>query len=126
MLQRSIIVDYESRLEDMGCTSDALAVECTHPIDLQLLSLPVGREAFTTWVAQHLQALQAFLPLNTFSRALPRPMLVAEIADWLWDERLSQAFARYHQLSSAIVEGDPRYLEWDETAEPASERSVAP
>ena len=27
-------------------------------------------------------------------------MLVAEITDWLWDERLSQAFARYRQLSS--------------------------
>src|SRR5262249_31069254 len=53
-------------------------------------------------------------------------MLVAEITHWLWDERLSQAFARYRQLSSAIVAGDPRYLEWDETAEPASEHSVAP
>ena len=117
MLQRSITAYYESRLEDMSCTSDALAVECTHPLDLQALPLPVGREAFTTWVAQHLQALQAFLPLNTFCQALPRTMLVAEITDWLWDERLSQAFARYRQLSCAIVQGDPRHLEWDETSE---------
>ena len=117
MLQRTITAYYESRLEDMSCTSDALAVECTHPLDLQALPLPVGREAFTTWVAQHLQALQAFLPLNTFCRALPRTMLVAEITDWLWDERLSQAFARYRQLSCAIVQGDPRHLEWDETSE---------
>ena len=34
-------------LEDMSCTSDALAVECTHLIDLQALPLPVGRDAFT-------------------------------------------------------------------------------
>ena len=58
MLQRTITAYYESRLEDMSCTSDALAVECTHPIDLQAVPLPVGREAFTTWVAQHLQALR--------------------------------------------------------------------
>ena len=126
MLQRSITAYYESRLEDMSCTSDALAVECTHPLDLQALPLPVGREAFTTWVAQHLQALQAFLPLNTFCWALPRTMLVAEITDWLWDERLSQAFARYRQLSCAIVQGDPRHLEWDETLERATERSAPP
>ena len=124
MLQRSITAYYESRLEDMSCTSDALAVECTHPLDLQALPLPVGREAFTTWVAQHLQALQAFLPLNTFCWALPRTMLVAEITDWLWDERLSQAFARYRQLSCAIVQGDPRHLEWDETLERATEHSA--
>src|SRR5207245_944106 len=115
---------YESRLEDMSCTADALAVECTHPVDLQPLPLPVGREAFTTWVSQHLQALQAFLPLNTFCRALPRTMLVAEITDWLWDERLSQAFARYRQLSCAIVQGDPRHLEWDETPTTATERAT--
>src|SRR5499426_3819748 len=126
MLQRSITAYYESRLEDMSCTSDALAVECTHAIDLQALPLPVGREAFTTWVSQHLQALQAFLPLNTFCWALPRTMLVAEITDWLWDERLSQAFARYRQLSCAIVQGDPRHLEWDETLERATERSAPP
>ena len=126
MLQRSITAYYESRLEDMSCTSDALAVECTHPLDLQALPLPVGREAFTTWVVQHLQALQAFLPLNTFCWALPRTMLVAEITDWLWDERLSQAFARYRQLSCAIVQGDPRHLEWDETLERVTERSAPP
>jgi Lhr-like helicase len=126
MLQRTITAYYASRLEDLSCTSDALAVECTHPIDLQALPLPVGREALTTWVAQHLQALQAFLPLNTFCQALPRPMLVAEITDWLWDERLSQAFARYRQLSCAIVQGDPRHLEWDETTATATERTALP
>jgi Lhr-like helicase len=126
MLQRTITAYYEERLEDMSCTYDALAVECTHPIDLQALPLPVGREALTTWVWQHLQALQAFLPLNTFCWALPRPMLVAEITDWLWDERLSQAFARYRQFSCAIVQGDPRHLEWDETSELATERSPLP
>src|SRR5262249_53168539 len=66
MLQRTIAAYYESHLEEMSCTADALAVECTHLLDVQLLPLPVGREAFTAWVAQHLQALQAFLPLNTF------------------------------------------------------------
>ena len=124
ILQRTITAYYEPRLEEMSCTADALAVECTHQLDLQPLPLPVGREAFTTWVAQHVQALQAFLPLNTFCQALPRTMLVAEIMDWLWDERLSQAFARYRQLSSAIVQGDPRHLEWDETPERATEHSA--
>src|SRR5262249_41475733 len=126
ILQHTITTYYESHLEDLSCTADALAVECTHLIDLQPLPLPVGRTAFAAWVAQHLQALQAFLPLNTFCRALPRTMLVTEITDWLWDERLSQAFARYRQLSCAIVQGDPHHLEWDETPTMATEAPAAP
>lgn len=126
MLQHTVAAYYESRLEGLSCTADALALECTEPIDLQALPLPVGREALTTWVAQHLRALQAFVPLNAFCRALPRAMLVEEITDWFWDERLSRAFARYRQLSSAIAQGDPRHLAWEGAAEGVAETPLAP
>src|SRR5262249_39133318 len=35
-------------------------------------------------------------------------------------------FARYRQLSCAIVQGDPRYLAWDETPTTVTEAAVAP
>jgi predicted RecB family nuclease len=124
ILQRTIEAYYAPRLEDFTSTADALAVECTHRIDLQQLPLPIDRQAFQRWAAQHLQALQALLPLNTFCRALPMELLVEEVTDWLWDERLSQTFAHYRQHSSAVAHGDPQHLEWGETLDAEAERPV--
>jgi len=114
ILQRTISAYYSPRLEDFSCTADALAVECTHHIDLQPLPLPIDRGALQRWVAQHLRALRAFLPLNTFARPLPEVLLLEEITAWLWDERVAQAFTHYRQHASAILHGDPRLLEWDD------------
>jgi len=124
ILQRTIATHYGPRLEDFASTADALAVECTHRIDWQQLPLPIGHPAFQRWVAQHLQALQTLLPLNTFCRALPTELLVEEVTHWLWDERLSEAFAHYRQRSSAVAHGDPQLLEWDEALHEAAERPV--
>ena len=90
----------------------------------QPLPLPIGRPAFQRWAAQHLQALQTLLPLNAFCRALPTELLTEEVTDWLWDERLSEAFARYRQHSSAVAHGDAQLLEWDEALHAAAERPV--
>ena len=124
ILQRTIAAHYGPRLEDFTSTADALAVECTHRIDWQQLPLPIGRPAFLCWVAQHLPALQTLLPLNTFCRALPAELLVEEVTNWLWDERLSQAFAHYRQHSSVVAHGDSQLLEWDEALHKAAEHPV--
>jgi superfamily II DNA/RNA helicase len=124
ILQRTIEAYYGPRLEDFGCTADALAVECTHRIDLQQLPLPISRQAFQRWAARHLQALQTLLPLNAFYRALPPALLLEEVTDWLWDERLSQAFAQYCQRSSAVAHGEPRSLEWDDTLHVEADRPI--
>jgi superfamily II DNA/RNA helicase len=124
ILQRTIAAHYGPRLEDFTSTADAVAVECTHRIDWQQLPLPIGRPAFQRWVAQHLQALQTLLPLNAFCRALPVELLVEEVTHWLWDERLSQAFAHYRQHTSAVAHGDARLLEWDDAPHAEAERSV--
>jgi replicative superfamily II helicase len=124
ILQRTIEAYYGSQLEDFSCTADAFAVESTHRIDVQQLPLPIGRQAFQHWAAQHLQALQALLPLNTFCRALPLALLADEVTDWLWDERLSQAFAQYRECSSAIAHGDPQLLEWDDALHTEDERPL--
>jgi superfamily II DNA/RNA helicase len=124
ILQRTIRAYYGPRLEDFTSTADAFAVECTHRIDLQPLPLPVGRAALRHWATHHLQALQARLPLNTFCQALPIELLAEEVTDWLWDERLSQAFAQYRQRSSAVAHGDPRHLEWNAMPHADAERSV--
>ena len=124
ILQRTIAAHYGPRLEDFTSTADALAVECTHRIDWQQLPLPIGRPAFRGWAAQHLQALQTLLPLNTFCRALPTKLLTEEVTHWLWDERLSEAFAQYRQRSSEVAHGDSQLLEWDEALHAAAERPI--
>jgi superfamily II DNA/RNA helicase len=128
ILQRTIAAYYGPRLEEFASTADALAVECTHRIDMQQLPLPTDRQAFQRWAAQQLQALQTLLPLNAFCRALPMELLVEEVTHWLWDERLAQAFAHYRQRSSAVARGDPRLLEWDDTllAEAGRPATAAP
>jgi superfamily II DNA/RNA helicase/predicted RecB family nuclease len=113
IVQRTIETYYGPRLQDFSCSADALAVVCSHRLDLQPLPLPVGREAFRHWVSENLRALQALLALNVFSRALPPPLRVEEVTDLLWDERLSHAFDYYRQHTSEIAMGDPRHLEWD-------------
>ena len=115
---------YSPLLEDFACSWDAFGIECSDCIDVQRLPLPVGREAFRRWAAQHLSAVQALLALNAFSRALPRELLIEEVSYFLWDERVSQAFATYRQRSSEIAHGDPRLLDWEAPVEPSQTESV--
>lgn len=119
ILQRTIEAYYGDRLEDFSCSADAIAVTCSDRIDLQRLPLPIERGALPAWAAQHMQALQALFALNTFTRALPRHLLIEEATDLLWDERIAETFARYRRQTSEIAEGDPKYLEWEA---PYSER----
>jgi replicative superfamily II helicase len=118
ILQRTIASYYGERIDNFVCTSDAMAVECSDLIDWQPLPLPLHREALRHWTAQHLKAIQALFAFNAFARALPRDLLIEEAADWLWDERLVEAFSIYRQRSSGIAEGDPRHLEWQGPQEP--------
>ncbi len=90
-----------------------MAVECSDLIDWQRLPLPRNRDAWRRWTAEHLKAIQALFEFSMFTRALPRDLLIDEASDWLWDERLIEAFAQYRQQSSDIAEGDPRHLEWE-------------
>ena len=117
ILQRTIEDYYGPRLQDFSSTADAVAVSCSHRIDLQPLPLPVDRQALRRWASQHLRAVQALFAFNAFCRALPRELLVEEATDWLWDARLMHALARYRQQSSEIATGDPQCLEWEEPAE---------
>ncbi len=123
ILQRTIASYYDARLVDFVCTSDAIAVECSDLIDWQPLPLPQNRAGLRQWTAQHLKAIQALFAFNAFARALPHHLLIEEAVDWLWDERLTAAFAIYRQRSSDIAEGDPRHLAWDGPPDPTD---VAP
>ena len=113
IVQRTMASYYSERIEDFVCTSDAIAVECSDLIDWQPLPLPQYREALRHWTTQHLKAIQALFAFNAFARALPRDLFIEEATDWLWDERLAEAFAIYRQQSSEIAQGDPQHLEWD-------------
>ncbi len=117
VLQWSIESEFGPRLEDLAVKSDGLGVECSHWINFQDLHLPSDRAAFGKWVARHLDGLCNLLPLNAFASALPRPLLVEEVTDFLFDRRIAEAFLRYRQQSAQIVAGDPALLELELAAE---------
>ena len=111
MLQWTIEHDLASHLEDLTVTVDAVGLVCSHRIDFQRLSLPVDQAAFRDWAERHLPALQSLFPLNAFCAALPRRLLVEEVAGFLFDPRVAEAFALYRTESSEIVSGDPAVLD---------------
>ncbi len=99
--------------EGLVVTSDAIGIDCTHLVDFQQLQLPTNREAFYQWAANHKQALCAFFPLNEYASFLPIQWLIDELTDFLFDDRLAEAFSMYMKQTSDIVEGDPSVLEWN-------------
>ena len=92
--------------EDLEVASSETGVECDRWIDFQKLNLPVEKKAFHTWVSAHFKVLRSLIPLSIFWRTLPRPQMVEEVADFLFDQRVADTFARYLELGSDIVSGD--------------------
>ncbi|GKT08957.1 DEAD/DEAH box helicase [Desulforhabdus sp. TSK] len=97
-------------LQDFYVTSDEVGVTCSHWIDFKRLSLPGSQKDYEDWVRDHLRALLALIPLNSFSEALPTLLLVQELTDFLFDPRVADAFNRYLTHPSEIVSGDPAFL----------------
>lgn len=86
--------------------SSEVGVECACRIDFQKLNLPVTEQAFHTWVSAHFKVLRSLIPLSIFWRTLPKKQMMREIADFLFDQRVLDTFARYLELSSDVVSGD--------------------
>ena len=92
--------------DDLEVASSETGVECSRWIDFQKLNLPVTEKAFHTWVSAHFRVLRSLIPLSIFWRTLPRKQMVEEVADFLFDQRVADTFARYLKLGSDIVSGD--------------------
>ncbi|WP_321493037.1 DEAD/DEAH box helicase [uncultured Desulfobacter sp.] len=108
--------------EDPAVASSETGVECSCWIDFQKLNLPVEKKAFHTWVAAHFRVLRSLIPLSIFWRTLPPKQMKEEVAEFLFDQRVLDTFARYLKLSSDIVAGNmadlsgPLPMEAGETA----------
>jgi superfamily II DNA/RNA helicase len=92
--------------EDLSVTATETGVECSRWVRFEKLDLPVDKTAFHAWVTSHFQAVRGLVPVSIFWKTLPRPLMVAEITDFLYDLRVAQVFARYRSSSSDIVSGD--------------------
>ncbi|MBI2504197.1 MAG: DEAD/DEAH box helicase [Candidatus Latescibacteria bacterium] len=112
-----------ARLEDLAVRADATGVDCSHWIDFQQLSLPTDRAGFAQWAQAHLESLGDLFALNAYWAALPWDLQVAEVVDFLYDQRVADTFAHYRAHSSEIAAGDPAVLELD-AAEPAPQGAV--
>jgi len=92
--------------EDLMISSDEMGVECSHRILFEDLTLPVDRDDFQVWVRGHFKILRSLVSLNLFCKALPRELLVQELMDFLFDQKLARTFAHYLASSSEVVSGD--------------------
>ncbi|WP_462270842.1 DEAD/DEAH box helicase, partial [Desulfobacter sp.] len=92
--------------DDLAVAASETGVECACWIDFQKLNLPVTNKAFHTWVSAHFRVLRNLIPLSIFWRTLPQKQMMEEVADFLFDQRVADTFARYLQLGSDIVSGD--------------------
>ncbi|MCF8039177.1 MAG: DEAD/DEAH box helicase, partial [Desulfohalobiaceae bacterium] len=110
-----------SEAEDVYVAFDAVGVDCSHLIDFSRLPLPLSRDELTRWTRQHFKLLQASFPLNRFCSTLPNDLHLSEMADFLFDERIMEAFSRYQEQSSDILTGSLDFLEKGEqdTSSPA-------
>ncbi len=92
--------------EDLEITSSETGVECCRWIRFETLNLPVEKNAFHAWVASHFKVVRGLVPLSIFWKTLPKALMVEEIADFFFDRRVAEAFARYLASSSDMVSGD--------------------
>lgn len=92
--------------EDLEIASSETGVECSQWIRFETLTLPVEKNAFHAWVASHFKSVRGLVPLSIFWKTLPMALMVEEIADFFFDLRVAEAFARYLASSSDIVSGD--------------------
>ena len=100
-----------SEEEDVFVASDALGVDCSHWIDFSKLRLPLVKKDLITWTEQNFKLLKASFPLNRFCTTLPKELHMAEMADFLFDERVMSLFLHYHESASEILSGNPGFLE---------------
>jgi superfamily II DNA/RNA helicase len=92
--------------KELAVASSEIGVECDRWIDFQKLNLPLTEQAFHTWVSTHFRVLRSLIPLSIFWRTLPQKQMVQEVADFLFDQRVVDTFARYLELGSDIVSGN--------------------
>nr|WP_319491279.1 AAA domain-containing protein [uncultured Desulfobacter sp.] len=96
--------------KDLAVAFSEIGVECDRWIDFQKLNLPIKKQAFHTWVSTHFRVLRSLIPLSIFWRTLPKKQMVQEVADFLFDQRVADTFARYLELGSDIISGDMENL----------------
>ena len=91
--------------EDVFVASDVIGVDCSHWIDFSKLPLPLAKEDLISWTEQNFKVLKASFPLNRFCSILPKTLHMAEMADFLYDERVMNTFLQYSETSSEILSG---------------------
>jgi superfamily II DNA/RNA helicase len=107
ILAWSIKDKFANYIENLCVVSDEIGLECSHWIQFEKLSLPLEPKDFTAWINRHFKVMRAMFPLNSFCATLPKELILRELNDFIYDERLIVFFKQYLSRSSEIVQGDP-------------------
>lgn len=89
--------------DDFFIISDATGLESSDWIRFEQLDLPIDRESFQIWAEKHFKILSAVIPLNLFCKTLPKALVMKEITDFIYEDSVADAFARYLSGSSNII-----------------------
>ena len=100
-----------AREEDVFVASDAVGVDCSHRVDFSKLPLPLAKQDLVSWTEQNFKLLRASFPLNRFCSILPKKLQMAEMVDFLFDERVMTLFLRYREKTSEILSGSLDFFE---------------
>ncbi|MCD4805404.1 MAG: hypothetical protein K8R07_06970, partial [Desulfobacterales bacterium] len=106
ILAWSIKDKFANYIENLCVVSDEIGLECSHWIQFEKLSLPLEPKDFTAWINRHFKVMRAMFPLNSFCATLPKELILRELNDFIYDERLIVFFKQYLSRSSEIVQGD--------------------
>lgn len=114
----------DNESEEIYVTSDETAIESSQQIDFRKLHLPLDRNAFELLVRENIKSIFPLVSLNSFCEALPFPLLVQELSDFLFDSRIARAFMRFTTEPSEMVSGNRSIfdLPWVEPEAPSSSR----
>ncbi len=92
--------------DDLYITSDETGLESSLWIKFENLNLPVNHETLQTWVKKHFKILTSIFPLNIFCKTLPRELVIQELTDFFYDQRVLDFFWHCLTHTSDIISGD--------------------
>ncbi|MBF0301413.1 MAG: DEAD/DEAH box helicase [Desulfamplus sp.] len=92
--------------DEIYVSSNEIGVECSKFIRFENLILPENRKSFEKWVRVNIKILSSLIPLNLFCKTLPIDLLIKEVSDFFFDQRVIDKFNYYLLHTSEIISGD--------------------
>jgi hypothetical protein len=92
--------------DDLYISSDETGLESSLWIKFENLNLPVNHETLLTWIKEHFKILTSIFSLNLFCKTLPKELVIQELTDFFYDQRVLDFFQYCLTHTSDIMSGN--------------------